>query len=137
MTTSSHELAPRDEGSRVSARPEPTAPRPYHFPKFEKRVLPNGLRLVIAPVHKLPVVSIVAVCAVSVRRGSTTISVPPAARCAWKYCISGGIVSAGVLPTSRMTSALAMSATGKGSPRSMPAARIAAPAALDMQNRPL
>jgi zinc protease len=42
-------------------RPEPAAPRPYHFPRFEKRTLPNGLRLVVAPVHKLPVVSVAAV----------------------------------------------------------------------------
>ena len=42
-------------------RPEPTAPRPYHFPRFERRTLPNGLRLVVAPVHKLPVISVAAV----------------------------------------------------------------------------
>jgi zinc protease len=42
-------------------RPAPTTPRPYHFPAFERRTLPNGLRLVIAPVHKLPVVSVAAV----------------------------------------------------------------------------
>ena len=42
-------------------RPEPATPRPYQFPRFERRTLPNGLRLVVAPVHKLPVVSVVAV----------------------------------------------------------------------------
>ncbi len=42
-------------------RPAPGAPRPYHFPHFERRTLPNGLRLVVAPVHRLPVVSVVAV----------------------------------------------------------------------------
>jgi len=43
------------------ARPEPGPPRPYHFPRFERRTLPNGLRLVVAPVHKLPVVTVAAV----------------------------------------------------------------------------
>ena len=42
-------------------RPAPTSPRPYHFPAFERRTLPNGLRLVVAPVHKLPVVTVVVV----------------------------------------------------------------------------
>ncbi len=42
-------------------RPGPAEPRPYHFPRFERRTLPSGLRLVVAPVHKLPVVSVVAV----------------------------------------------------------------------------
>ena len=42
-------------------RPAPGEPRPYRFPRFERRLLPNGMRLVVAPVHKLPVVSVVAV----------------------------------------------------------------------------
>ena len=42
-------------------RPTPAAPRPYHFPRFERRTLPNGLRLILAPAHKLPVVSVVAI----------------------------------------------------------------------------
>ncbi|HEY0776743.1 MAG TPA: pitrilysin family protein [Gemmatirosa sp.] len=42
-------------------RPAPGAPRPYHFPHFERRALPNGLRLVVAPVHRLPLVSVVVV----------------------------------------------------------------------------
>ena len=41
-------------------RPAPGAPRPYTFPKFERRRLPNALSLVVAPVHKLPLVSVVA-----------------------------------------------------------------------------
>ena len=51
--------------------------------------------------------------------------------------MNGGIVSAALLPTSRMASAPAMSESGKGSPRSMPNARVPAAAADDMQNRPL
>ena len=42
-------------------RPAAGAPRPYAFPAFERRTLPNGLRLVVAPIHKLPVVSVAAV----------------------------------------------------------------------------
>jgi zinc protease len=41
-------------------RPSPTAPRSYHFPRFERAVLPNGLRLVVAPVAKLPLVTVTA-----------------------------------------------------------------------------
>ena len=51
--------------------------------------------------------------------------------------MAGGMVSAGLLPTSSIASASAMSASGNGSPRSMPNARFAAAAAEDMQNRPL
>lgn len=42
-------------------RPSPSAPRSYHFPHFERATLPNGMRLVIAPVAKLPLVSVSAV----------------------------------------------------------------------------
>ena len=42
-------------------RPAPGAPRAYHFPAFERRRLPNGIDLVVAPVHKLPVVTVLAV----------------------------------------------------------------------------
>ena len=41
-------------------RPGPGAPRAYHFPAFERLTLPNGLALVVAPVAKLPVVTVVA-----------------------------------------------------------------------------
>lgn len=42
-------------------RPGPTAPRSYHFPSFERASLDNGLRLVVAPVSKLPLVTVLAV----------------------------------------------------------------------------
>ena len=45
----------------TNARPQPGLPRAYRFPEFDRRTLPNGMRLIIAPVHKLPVVSIIAV----------------------------------------------------------------------------
>ncbi len=63
--------------------------------------------------------------------------VAPAARPASKYCIAGGMVSAGLPPTSSTASACAMSASGNGRPRSTPNARFTAVAAEDMQNRPL
>jgi zinc protease len=47
--------------SGPTPRPSPTEPRSYHFPDFERHTLPNGMRLVVAPVAKLPLVSITAV----------------------------------------------------------------------------
>lgn len=41
----------------ATPRPSPGSPRPYRFPAFEERRLANGLTVVIAPVHKLPIVS--------------------------------------------------------------------------------
>ena len=35
-------------------RPQPGPPRDYHFPRFERRTLPNGMQLVVAPARKLP-----------------------------------------------------------------------------------
>ena len=45
----------------TSVRPQPTAPREYNFPKFHTYVLTNGLRLIVAPVTKLPLISVLAV----------------------------------------------------------------------------
>jgi zinc protease len=42
-------------------RPAPAAPRAYHFPPFERRTLPNGVGLVVAPVAKLPLVTVMLV----------------------------------------------------------------------------
>ena len=42
-------------------RPEPAAPRPYHFPRFERSRLRNGLQLLVAPVTKLPLVTVIAI----------------------------------------------------------------------------
>lgn len=42
-------------------RPLPGAPREYHFPRFSRHRLANGLQVVVAPVHKLPVVTVLAV----------------------------------------------------------------------------
>ncbi len=42
-------------------KPQPGPSREYHFPKFEIRSLDNGIRVLIAPVRKLPVVTVLAV----------------------------------------------------------------------------
>ncbi|HYD55185.1 MAG TPA: pitrilysin family protein, partial [Gemmatimonadaceae bacterium] len=41
-------------------RPTPHAPRPYHFPRFHRHALANGIRLIVAPLTKAPLVSITA-----------------------------------------------------------------------------
>lgn len=41
-------------------RPTPGPSRTYRFPAFERLTLPNGLSVVVAPVSKLPVVSVLA-----------------------------------------------------------------------------
>ena len=43
----------------TTQRPAPGPSREYHFPTFERRQLANGLRLVVAPVRKLPVVTVI------------------------------------------------------------------------------
>jgi len=44
----------------LSVRPTPGAPRAYRFPAFESVTLPNGLRVVVAPQRKLPLVTVLA-----------------------------------------------------------------------------
>ena len=39
-------------------RPEPSGPREYHFPRFERRRLENGVELIVAPVTKLPLITV-------------------------------------------------------------------------------
>jgi zinc protease len=41
-----------------AARPTPGPPRAYHFPHFERRRLSNGVELVVAPVTKVPLVTV-------------------------------------------------------------------------------
>ena len=41
-------------------RPSPLPPRPYQFPRFERRRLDNGVEVVVAPVRKLPIATVVA-----------------------------------------------------------------------------
>jgi zinc protease len=56
----SRTAAARTPASPPTERPAPAPPRSYHFPRFEQRRLANGLRLVVAPVTKLPLITAVA-----------------------------------------------------------------------------
>ncbi|MGV3707823.1 MAG: M16 family metallopeptidase [Gemmatimonas sp.] len=47
--------------ANAPARPTPGTPRAYAFPSFESRTLSNGMRLVVAPIHNFPVVTVLAV----------------------------------------------------------------------------
>jgi zinc protease len=42
----------------ASLRPKAGPPQPYRFPAFRDEVLPNGIRLITAPVAKLPLVTV-------------------------------------------------------------------------------
>jgi zinc protease len=60
-------------------RPAPSAPREYQFPRFERRRLENGVQLVVAPVAKLPLVTVAvlfdagAVCDAAGREGTAQL----------------------------------------------------------------
>ena len=45
----------------LAIRPAPGPSREYHFPEFTRHVMPNGLRVIVAATHKLPVVTLLAV----------------------------------------------------------------------------
>lgn len=45
----------------TALRPKPGPARSYQFPKFTDEVLPNRIRLVVAPVEKLPVVTVLVI----------------------------------------------------------------------------
>jgi zinc protease len=45
--------------TKKAQRPAPGPPRDYAFPRFERRTLENGVRLVVAPVQKLPLATVV------------------------------------------------------------------------------
>ena len=47
----------------TALRPKPEPTRSYHFPGFHDEMLPSGIRLVTAPVAKLPVVTVLVVVA--------------------------------------------------------------------------
>ena len=53
--------APTQPVAAPAPRPVPAAPRSYQFPRFERRALPNGMQLVVAPVNKLPLATVIAV----------------------------------------------------------------------------
>lgn len=52
MTTTADTRSPRHP------RPAAAPPRPYHFPRFERRTLSNGMQLVVANVPKLPIATV-------------------------------------------------------------------------------
>lgn len=61
----------------TAIRPTPSAPRAYHFPRFERHRLDNGLTVIVAPVHTLPVVTVLAIVdagAVAERRGKEGVA---------------------------------------------------------------
>jgi zinc protease len=64
---------------RKAARPTPGPPREYRFPNFERRKLENGLQIVVAPVTKLPLVTVAvlvdggAVCDPAGREGTAEL----------------------------------------------------------------
>src|SRR5687768_10980887 len=45
----------------TSLRPKPGPPRDYRFPQFHDEVLPSGIRVVTAPVDKLPLVTVLVI----------------------------------------------------------------------------
>ena len=48
-------------GSRgTNGRPPALPPRPYHFPRFERRRLANGIEVIVASVAKVPLVTTIA-----------------------------------------------------------------------------
>lgn len=44
------------------SRPEAAAPRPYSFPRFERHEMASGLEVIVAPVRKLPMVTVALLC---------------------------------------------------------------------------
>lgn len=55
--------SPAVSGATLPELPRPAAgpPRPYRFPHYERSVMPNGVTLLVAPIHTLPVVTVDAV----------------------------------------------------------------------------
>jgi len=45
----------------IAIRPTAGPSREYHFPEFTRHVMPNGLKVLVAPTRKLPVVTLLAV----------------------------------------------------------------------------
>src|SRR5512133_777405 len=64
---------------RKVERPKPSGPREYHFPRFERRRLENGVELIVAPVTKLPLITVAvwvdagAVCDAPGREGTAQL----------------------------------------------------------------
>ena len=48
-------------GGAPTTKPVPTTPRDYRFPRYERRTLPNGVQLLVASVHKLPLATVLVI----------------------------------------------------------------------------
>jgi predicted Zn-dependent peptidase len=46
--------------STPTSKPTAAPPRDYRFPRFERKTLPNGVQLIVAPIAKLPLVTVLA-----------------------------------------------------------------------------
>ena len=53
------ELTARSSAAPTT-KPFPGPPRDYHFPRFERSTLANGVQIVVAPVPKLPLITVLA-----------------------------------------------------------------------------
>jgi zinc protease len=55
------EIVPGRLLSVPTPKPSPASPRDYNFPHFDRRTLSNGVQLLVAPVSKLPLITVVAI----------------------------------------------------------------------------
>jgi zinc protease len=53
-------MSGRVVAGKAAPKPQPGAPRDYQFPHFDRRTLSNGIKILVAPVAKLPLVSVLA-----------------------------------------------------------------------------
>jgi len=91
--------APTRTPSPKAPRPSPGPRREYHFPRFVRRRLENGLELIVAPVTKLPLVTVAVVVdagAVCDAAGDEGV-----ARLAAKLMLEGTVASDGAELTER------------------------------------
>ena len=56
-----HDAIIAKPGAVPAPRPAPAAPRSYRFPPFERERLGNGMHLVVAPVTKLPIATVIVI----------------------------------------------------------------------------
>ena len=52
---------PPPVSNAATPKPSPAPARDYHFPEFERRVLDNGVQVLVAAVSKLPLVTVLAI----------------------------------------------------------------------------
>jgi zinc protease len=49
-----------EASTMAPARPTPGAPRPYHFPRFQRHTAANGLGVIVAPMRRYPITTVLA-----------------------------------------------------------------------------